>query len=208
MWLSENWKNARIRILMINPINEDKEKLIIDVEDILESVRMDAEIKVINNQIEKRPVNELIEVESSNSDIVFLGIPDIREGGEQDYVNQVNHLCENVGTVVLVKASSYFKDLEIGHSKGMVKQEKSDYSEDDIDLVISRGLKVPEIDYPIDPAAAEQLRIIFNELIAMNEEVFNTLLVDLFSLNRSVYAEIINTSAQLLSELKEELPAN
>jgi len=85
MWLSENWKNARIRILMINHVNDEKETLIRDVEEVLESVRMDAEIKVINNQIEKRPVNELIEVESSNSDIVFLGIPDIREGAEQDF---------------------------------------------------------------------------------------------------------------------------
>ncbi len=207
MWLSENWKNARIRILMINSINDEKESLIRDVEDILETIRMDAEIKVINNQIEKRPVNELIEVESSNSDIVFLGIPDIREGAEQDYVNQVNRLCQNVSTVVLVKASSYFKDLEIGRSKGMFKQEKSDYTDGDIDLVISRKIKIPEIDYPADPVAAEQLRIIFNEVKAMNEEVFNTLIVDLFSLNRSVYAEIVNSSGKLLEELKDELPS-
>ena len=207
MWLSENWKNAKIRILMINYVNDEKEMLIRDIEDILETVRMDAEIKVINNQIEKRPVNELIEVESSNSDIVFLGIPDIRDGAEQDYVNQVNRLCQNVGTVVLVKASSHFKDLEIGRNKGMVKQEKSDYTGDDIDLVISRKLKVPEIDYPEDPVAAEQIRTVFNEVKSMNEDVFNTLIVDLFSLNRSVYAEIVKSSNKLLQDLKEELPS-
>ncbi len=207
MWLSENWKNARIRILMINPINDEKEKLIQDVEDVLESIRMDAEIKVINNQIEKRPVNELIEVESSNSDIVFLGIPDIREGGEQDYVNQVNHLCENVGTVVLVKASSYFKNFEIGRNDGMVKQEKSEYTEGDIDLVISRRLKIPDINYPDDPAAAEQLREIFNEVKAMNEEVFNTLIVDLFNLNRKVYADIVVATNKLLEKFMKEVPS-
>ena len=207
MWLSENWKNARIRILMINPINDEKEKLIGDVEGVLESIRMDAEIKVINNQIEKRPVNELIEVESSNSDIVFLGIPDIREGGEQDYVNQVNRLCGNVGTVVLVKASSYFKNFEIGHSGGMVKQEKSDYTEGDIDLVISRKLKIPEIDYPDDTTASEQLKVIYDEVKAMNEEVFNTMVADLFNLNRAVYANIISTTNDLLKQFRSELPA-
>jgi len=205
MWLSDNWKNARIRILMINPINDEKENLIEDVEKILEQTRMDAEIKVINNQIEKRPVNELIEVESSNSDIVFLGIPDIKEGGERDYVNEVNHLCNNVGTVVLVKASSYFKDLEIGRSKGMVKQEKSDYGEGELDLVISRKIKEPEINYPDDPVAAENLRKIFLLVKEMNEEVFNTMVVDLFSLNRAVYADIVKATHDRLEELKNEI---
>ena len=205
MWLSDTWKDARIRILIVNPINDDKEMMIRDVENILESIRMDAEIKVINNQIEKRPINELIEVESSNSDIVFLGIPQIREGEEQNYVNQVNRLCQNVGTVVLVKASSYFKDLMIGHQTGMVKQDKSEYTEEDIDLVISRKIKIPEINYPSDPEAKLQLKQVFDSVKSMNEEAFNTLIVDLFSLNRSVYNDIIKSSNTSLLELKNKL---
>jgi hypothetical protein len=207
MWLSENWRNARIRILVINPHNEDKEMIISDIEKVLEEVRMDAEIKVINNQIEKRPVVELIEVESSNSDLVFLGIPDIREGFEQDYVNQVNRLCNNVGTVVLVRASSYFKNIEIGVNKGMVKQERAEYNEGDIDLVISRKIKVPEITYPDDPESALHLKNIYQAVKEMDEEVFNTLIVDLFSLNRTVYAEIVKTSNASLSELRDKSSA-
>ena len=206
MWLSDNWRDARIRILMVNPINDEKEMLIKDVEYVLENVRMDAEIKVINNQIEKRPIHELIEVESSNSDIVFLGIPMIREGQEQDYVNQVNHLCQNVGTVVLVKASSYFKDLKIGQSNsGMVKQEKSDYKEEDIDLVISRRIKVPEINYPSDPESAKNLRLVFDAVKSMNDDVFNNHMVDLFSLNRAVYADIVKASEKPLLDLRQKI---
>lgn len=206
MWHSETWKNARIRILMINPYNDDKEMMIADIETVLEKVRMDAEIKVINNQIEKRPVDELIQVESSNSDLVFLGIPLIREGEEENYVKQVNRLCHNVGTIVLVKASSYFKNIEIGLNKGMTKQERSDYSSDDADLVISRKLKVPEISYPSDPESTSELKKIFEGIKRMNEEVFNTQIVDLFSLNRSVYAQIIESSNQSFENLKNSLP--
>lgn len=206
MWLSENWKNARIRILMINYINDEKEMLTRDVEAVLEEMRMDAEIKIINNQIERRPVNELIEVESSNSDIVFLGIPDIREGEEQSYVDQVNRLCQNVGTVVLVKASSYFKDLEIGRSKGMVKQEKSDYREGDLNLVISRKLKVPEISFPDDPESANALRITYDSVKAMNDEVFNNFVADLFNLHRSVYADIVKYTNEHLGDLRKKIP--
>ncbi|MEN8224939.1 MAG: hypothetical protein ABFS05_06210 [Bacteroidota bacterium] len=205
MWLSDNWKDARIRILMVNPINDEKELLIKDVEHVLESVRMDAEIKIINNQIEKRPINELIEVESSNSDIVFLGIPQIRAGEEDTYVKQVNRLCQNVGTVVLVKASSYFKDFEIGHSSGLVKHDKSEYTEDDVDLVISRKIKIPEIYFPADPESQTQLKLIFDTVKNMNDEAFNNQIVDLFSLNRSVYADIVNTSNSSLEKLKNKI---
>ncbi len=204
MWMSENWKNARIRILIINPYNDEKETLREDMEKALEHARMDAEIKIINNQIERRPVNELIEVESSNSDIVFLGIPDIREGDEQDYVNQVNRLCQNVGTVILVKASSYFKNIEIGRSGEMVRQDKKDYSDEDIDLVINRALKIPEINYPPGPSAESLLKDVYEAVRQMNEEAFNKYLADLFSLNRPVYAEIIGSSNEALEYLKKE----
>jgi uncharacterized protein YutD len=168
---------------------------------------MDAEIKIINNQIERRPVNEIIEVESSNSDIVFMGIPLIKEGEEQDYVNRVNRLCQNVGTVVLVKASSYFKNLEIGHDKGMVKQDKSDYTDNDIDLVISRKLKTPEISYPDDPETTIHLKKVFDTIKGLNDEAFNNMIVDLFSMNRTVYAEIVNTANRELLVLKEKIEA-
>jgi amino acid transporter len=205
MWLSDNWRNARIRILIINPYNDEKERLIEDTEKILESVRMDAEIKIINNQIEKRPVNELIEVESSNSDLVFIGIPLIREGEEQTYVKQVNKLCQNLGTAILVKASSYFTDFEIGHRKGMIKHDKSEYSDDDIELVISRKIKVPDIQYPDDPNSIRELQLIFKQIKEMNETVFNEQIVDLFSLNRTVYAHIINESKEAFTALKSKL---
>lgn len=206
MWLSDNWKNARIRILMINYINDEKEMLTRDVEAVLEETRMDAEIKIINNQIERRPVNELIEVESSNSDIVFLGIPDIREGDEQSYVDQVNRLCQNVGTVVLVKASSYFKDFEIGRSKGMVKQEKSEYREGDVDLVISRKIKIPEVPFPDDPEPANALRMTYESVKSMNDEVFNNFIADLFNLHRKVYADIVKYAISHLENLRNRIP--
>ncbi|HSG67916.1 MAG TPA: hypothetical protein VK994_04360, partial [Bacteroidales bacterium] len=206
MWLSDNWKDARIRILMVNPINDEKEMMIRDVENMLEDARMDAEIKIINNQIEKRPINELIEVESSNSDIVFLGIPQINEGEEEEYVKQVNRLCQNVGTVVLVKASSYFKDIEIGRSDGMARQEKSDYTEGDIDLVISRKIKVPEIEYPADSASEQQVRSLYDMVREMNEKVFATYIADLFNLNRSVYAGILESANHRLNMFREKIP--
>jgi len=204
MWMSETWKNARIRLLVINPYNDDKEMLTADLEQVLEDARMEAEIKIVNNQIEKRPVTELIQIESSNSDIVFLGVPDIRGGEEQHYVDQVNRLCTNVGTVVLVKASSCFKNLEIGRDKEVYRLEKTGLSEDDLELVVSRRIRIPEITYPVDNAAETHLRAIFNAVKEMNETAYGDHLFDLFNLNRQVYSQIVEKTNPVFVKLKEQ----
>jgi hypothetical protein len=136
---------------------------------------------------------------------VFLGIPLIRECEEQSFVKQVNKLCQNLGTVILVKASSYFRDFEIGYRKGMVKHDKSEYSDDDIELVISRKIKAPDITYPDDPNSARELQLIFKQIKEMNETIFNQQIVDLFSLNRAVYAQIIKESNKEFRALKSKL---
>jgi hypothetical protein len=42
-------------------------------------MRIQADIKIINNQIEQRSFYEIIQVESVNSDLIFLGLPDIKK---------------------------------------------------------------------------------------------------------------------------------
>lgn len=181
IWLSDNWKNAQARILIINPINDEKEKLIKDAEKVLEQLRMDAEIKVMNNQIEQRPVHEIIQVESSNSDLVFLGIPEVREGQEQFYVDNINQLCQNIGTVVLMKASSYFKETEIGLAKNNTFHEKSEFIKKGFDVGKSREIKIPEIKYPSHPLLAEHLRNLYDKLKWLNESLYKEYMGELFS---------------------------
>jgi hypothetical protein len=157
MWLSENWKNARVRILLINPVNDEKDQLYEDTYQTLEKLRIDAEVKIINNQIEQRSIYEIMQIESGNSDLVFLGIPEVMEGREFKYVEDVNHLCQNIGTVALVKASSYFSDFTIGRIKeGLGKDKYRLASEKGADAII-RKLKTPEVRYPSQPQLAEAL---------------------------------------------------
>jgi hypothetical protein len=190
LWISENWKNAQARILIINPINDQKEKLIRDTEKVLEKLRMDAEIKVLNNQIEQRPVHEIIQVESSNSDLVFLGIPEVREGQEKLYVDNINYLCQNVGTVVLMKASSYFKEIEIGNIKSHVVQDKSEFIKKGIDVVVNREIKIPEVRLPAHPLIAEHFHNFNEKLKAINETTYKNFMGELFSYHHHPMHEI------------------
>ncbi len=205
LWLSEDWKNAQARILIINPINDEKEKLIKDAEKVLEKLRMDAEIKVMNNQIEQRPVHEIIQVESSNSDLVFLGIPEVQEGQEQLYVDNINYLCQNIGTVVLMKASSYFKEIEIGNIKSTFIQEKSEFIKKGIDAVNNREIKIPEITYPKHPVLAEHLRNLYEKLKGLNKSLYNSYLEELFSYHHHPIHEIKEATEDNLKKFNGKL---
>lgn len=113
LWLSEKWKNASLRLMIINPENQQRQKILRETRLLLDSLRIEAEIRVINNEIEQKPLYDIIRVESLNSDLIFLGLPFIKEGHATDYIDNINTLCKNVGTVVLVRASSQISPLEI-----------------------------------------------------------------------------------------------
>ena len=114
LWLSEGWKESQLRLMIENPVNEERENIFIFAREVLDNLRVNAEIVIINNEIEKKPFYDIIRIESSESDIIFLGMPDIEPGNEQHFVENTHKLCEDLGTVVLIKASTQFKRLNIG----------------------------------------------------------------------------------------------
>lgn len=203
LWISETWKNASARILIINPINDQKEKLIRDTERVLDDLRMNAGIKVLNNQIEQRPAYEIIQVESSNSDLVLLGIPEIREGEEHLYVENVNHLSNNIGTTLLVKASSFFKEIQIGMVKPSGIQLKSEFAGDGRESSVTREIRPPTITYPMNPILAEHVHILYDQIKRMDEWIYKNHLVELFSLHKHPIRDIQKITTGHLSKLKE-----
>ncbi len=114
LWLSEGWKDSKLRLMIENPINDERENVFAFASEVLDNLRVNAEIMIINNEIEKRPFYDIIRIESRNSDIVFVGMPEIETGQEPDFIDKTNKLFKDLGTVVLIKASTQFKRLNIG----------------------------------------------------------------------------------------------
>lgn len=111
---SYDWRLAKVRLMIINT-DESKEKQILkDAEEVLENMRMDAEVRIINNGIEMLPVNMIIKQESANADLIFLGLAEVQEGMEQEFVKRADNLYKDLGTIALVNASTFFKELHIG----------------------------------------------------------------------------------------------
>ena len=114
LWLSDQWKDSKTRLMIENPVNEERENIYNFAREVLDNLRVNAEIIIINNEIEKKPFYDIIRAESSESDIIFMGIPDIEDGKEVEFMEQTHALCADLGTVVLIKASTLFKRLNIG----------------------------------------------------------------------------------------------
>lgn len=123
-FLQENdeWAKAKLRLMVVNPINDHYEELYRQANQILNFLRIDGEVRIINNQIENRSFYDIINVESVNSSLIFLGLADIKKGDEEKFINNTNDLCQSIGTVVLVKASSQFMNLKIGKIKNKIQE--------------------------------------------------------------------------------------
>jgi len=164
---SEDWSKAKLRILIVNPINDEYEDLHRQASFILHNLRVDGEVRVINNQIEARSFYEIIKVESINSSLVFIGLPKIGDGKELGFVKRTNDLCQNVGTVVLVRSSSNFLDLSIGlkAKKGIISNKLKDNK---LNIEINADSKT--INYPKYSALEKMNRKVYSQIMNYQKE--------------------------------------
>ncbi|UKN02608.1 hypothetical protein K6119_03665 [Paracrocinitomix mangrovi] len=114
---SPDWSQATVRVLIVNDTNVDFKIIENRVQYVLDQFRVGAEIKIVNNELDRKPLYELMKIHSSEADLVFVGIPEIEESDVKEFVNETNSLVRTIGTTLLVKASSQFDvtDLKIEH---------------------------------------------------------------------------------------------
>jgi hypothetical protein len=111
---SYDWRLAKVRLMIINMEESKEAQIRKDTEVVLENMRMEAIVKIINNEKEKLPVNLIIKKESAEADLIFLGLAEVQEGMEEEFVKRADYLYKDLGTIALVNASTFFKELNIG----------------------------------------------------------------------------------------------
>lgn len=111
---SNEWRNARIRVLLVNDLNVDRRMIEKRIQVLLDEFRVEAEIKVMNNALDRTPFYDLMKTISAEADLIFIGIPKIDPGTEASFVRQTNELVGLIGTTLLVKASSTFETTQLG----------------------------------------------------------------------------------------------
>ena len=115
---SPRWNNTSIRVLFVNNNNVDKALIHAKIAKLVEDLRVNVEIVIINNAVEQKPFYNLIEEQSKTTDLTIIGIPNYQIEKQAEFVLKTNHLFETIGSTLLVKASNNFNVLDLDFIKG------------------------------------------------------------------------------------------
>ena len=80
---------------------------------LVEDLRVKVGIKIINNAVEQKAFYNIIEEESSTTDLTLVGIPNFQIEKQAEFVLKTNHLFETIGSTLLVKAANNFNILDL-----------------------------------------------------------------------------------------------
>jgi amino acid transporter len=109
---NEDWRETEIRLLTIKNKFSNVRVLKNEAKRVMRTFRIDATIKIIDNADGQKETNEIFREESQTADLSIFGIPPIDEKNAVDYIGNINKLLNDVGTTLLVNASSYFEEIK------------------------------------------------------------------------------------------------
>lgn len=193
---SLDWKAANIRICYINEHNNDKEDLIRGLRGALSNYRLKAEIDIINNELDHHSTSEIITAKSSQADLIIMDLPD---GQQLKTYNLVNPLINDLGTIMLINASSQFENIVIERSRGSLVSIK--LSEDDL-------LNIPNLKLSPYPQLAKDIKQIDERGLKIMDLAYEQIFAPVFAANidwlENLNEIIANSHRNLVTAIKIE----
>jgi len=110
---SPRWNNPSIRVLFVNNNNVKKELIHDKIYKLVEDLRVNVEIIIINNAVEQKAFYDIIEEQSASTDLTLVGIPDFQIKKQAQFVLRTNNLFGSIGSTLLVKAANNFNVLDL-----------------------------------------------------------------------------------------------
>ncbi|MFI1773741.1 amino acid permease [Thalassobellus citreus] len=114
---SPKWSHTKIRVLFLNNNNVDRDIIYSKIDELVDSLRVNVEIKIINNAVEQEPFYNIISQYSANTDLTLIGIPNYKIEKQAEFVLKTNNLFETIGSTLLVKAANNFNVLDLDFIK-------------------------------------------------------------------------------------------
>ncbi|WP_179019629.1 amino acid permease [Winogradskyella forsetii] len=110
---SPKWNRTNIRVLFVNNNNVDVAIIESKIRALVEDLRVNVDVKIINNAVEQKTFYTIIEEESKATNLTIIGIPDYNIEKQAEFVLKTNHLFESIGSTLLVKAAHNFNELDL-----------------------------------------------------------------------------------------------
>lgn len=110
---SPRWNNPHIRVLFVNNNNVDKTIIEEKISELVDDLRVNVVIKIINNAVEQLAFYDIIKEQSATTDLTLVGIPNFQIEKQAQFVLRTNNLFETIGSTLLVKAANNFNVLDL-----------------------------------------------------------------------------------------------
>lgn len=111
---SEAWQHAAIRMIVVIEDSAVEARVSKNMAELLETERLQMDIRIINNAIERRPRHEIVQAEYRDTDLTILSIPDVQAQPLEKFVDEMDAVISGIGSTLLINASTYFEELSIG----------------------------------------------------------------------------------------------
>ncbi|WP_445956972.1 amino acid permease [Yeosuana sp.] len=114
---SPRWKNTIIRVLFVNNNNAKNDLIYAKVSKLVEALRVNVEIKIIDNVVKQIPFYDIISRYSNTTDLTIIGIPNYNIEDQAEFILKTNNLFDTIGSTLLVKAANNFNVLDLNFAK-------------------------------------------------------------------------------------------
>jgi amino acid transporter len=112
--LSDNeWRDANLRILIINGDNKITDKLYRNTTTLLQEKRIAAEVKIISDDFGTRSKEMIINSESVEADLIILGISPNASSYTTNYIESIGHLNKLPASLLILSPSKEFEEINI-----------------------------------------------------------------------------------------------
>lgn len=160
------WIKAKVRLfIMLDKSLVNSTEVYQIMEDELEELRIYADVKIVDNQRNTKDLYDAIEIESNRADLIFVELPQLEEGFEDDFFTETDKLCKEIGTVVLYRSASNFEEIDIGLNLG-VRQLEAELETEDLTeeaLTIQQGTR--ELILPQKEAIGTQFQRMYEDMV-------------------------------------------
>lgn len=198
---SDEWLNAHVRILTdIEKSQINSAEIYKSMEVALEELRLNAEVKIVSSAQKNQSFLETLQAESVDASLVMLGLSDIEAGKEQEFYERTDKLCDQVGSVLLYRASKDFREIDLGipEQTVVIKNDENDRLETEEELEILVPSTYPEV-----AGILEWSHRTFEEVFEHYfQEYFNSVALK----DRSIYAMVGESVASFKTKIIEDKP--
>ena len=192
------WKDPTIRLLVICDDITQTEKTYNDLARIIDHFRVDMEIRVVNNSIDRLSRNDLIKRESAATDLTIVGIPDKKYETLEETYDEVKELSAGLGTCLFINASSVFEEYSLGlHDQPALAIPIYDAS-----------FTLPEMQPSRYPAIADDIVKIDEHGRRVLERFYEKAFVPFFAVTRQLDHDLLELTESLAASLAKQQDKN